>query len=166
MNVEHSELAAKIAKSVVRRYHLVEADYLSAAWVGCVAASKSYDPSRGALSTWMWIRARNEALDLLRLRKRVPTDALPLDEIEGNLRTPEELASRAQASARLRSAMDELRDRPRFVMRQYAAGLEAVEIAAQLGVTPRAVRLVKHRAVRRLRELMVDCRGGSDDHIS
>lgn len=61
----------------------------------------------------------------------------------------------AERRAAVRRALEALGQADRDLLRAcYYQGLEASEIAARLGITPAAVRVRKHRALRRMREIL------------
>jgi RNA polymerase sigma-70 factor (ECF subfamily) len=70
---------------------------------------------------------------------------------------PEESVLRLEATERMRLLLEKLPRRQAEVMRlRIAAGLDVAETAGLLGITPNAVRVNQHRALGRLRQLLVD----------
>ncbi len=111
----------------------------------------SFRPRRGSAEAWLFGIARNAALDELRRRKRRaahevavedPWCAGPADELEDGERR-----------AAVRAALATLDPRERdLVALKFAAGLQNVEIARVLGISPSSAGTRLHRAIEKLRE--------------
>lgn len=105
-----------------------------------------FDPSR-RFSSWLWRIAQNACVDALRARREWE----PLDEVDPPASDAAPLV--ADASPGLNRAVADLPPRQRAVLHlKYALGLDAVEIAERLDMTPGNVRVVLHRAIKLLRE--------------
>ena len=109
-----------------------------------------YRPELAALSTWLAALARNAALNRRRAnarRRTVPLDAAVPDPAEG----PEQAALRAERAQAVRRAVAGLsaRDRALF-LRKYHYYQSTAQIAAELGLTERAVEGRLYRIRRRL----------------
>lgn len=105
-----------------------------------------FDPAR-RFSSWLYRIAQNACVDALRARR----EWAPLDEAEPAASHAPPLP--AEASPRVAQAVGDLPARQRAVLHlKYALGLDAVEIAERLDMTPGNVRVVLHRAIKLLRE--------------
>ena len=104
----------------------------------------------GAFAAWLYTIARNAVID--HCRQCRPTEPL-------------ESADRLQASSQaadgveeyriaLLAALEELPDEQRIVLELQAAGWSGKQIAAALGKSPSAIRVVRYRAVERLKKLL------------
>jgi RNA polymerase sigma-70 factor (ECF subfamily) len=85
------------------------------------------------------------------VRRAVPVADLPdeIDLTDG----PEALAMRSSEADLARSLLQTLPDQQReIILLRVAVGLSAEETGRALGLTPGAVRVAQHRALRRLRE--------------
>ncbi len=103
-------------------------DVLVEAW----RKSASYTRERGTVRTWLLVRLRSRALDLLRRRARHPTT--PLEQPGADLR-PEADPARATEYGRMRQAIDDLPPPQRDVLElSYFGGLSMREIAARLEI--------------------------------
>lgn len=102
--------------------------------------------------------ARHKVIDSFRRASRRPAD--PVDELP-NLAdpgpNPEALALRGERAVEVARLLDRLpaRDREILVMR-IVGGLSAEEVGVALGMSPGAVRVAQHRALRALRRLVGD----------
>lgn len=107
-----------------------------------------FDPSR-RFSSWLYRIAQNACVDALRARREwTPLDA----EVEpADPSAPAALG--ADASPHLTRVVSDLPARQRAVLHlKYTLGLDALEIAERLDMTPGNVRVVLHRAIKLLRE--------------
>lgn len=109
-----------------------------------------YDPAKGRLSTWLTAVARNAALNK---KKGRGIEAEPLEEGYGAAPSPEEALLRQERSERLRSAIQALpRQEQALCYRKYYYMQSTAQIAAELGLTERAVEGRLYRLRQKLRE--------------
>jgi RNA polymerase sigma-70 factor, ECF subfamily len=107
-----------------------------------------FDASR-RFGSWLYRIAQNACVDTLRARR----DWAPIDEVDPPGRDAAPLT--ADASPALTRAVSELPARQRAVVHlKYTLGLDALEIAERLDMTPGNVRVVLHRAIKTLREAL------------
>ena len=112
----------------------------------------SYDSQLAALSTWLAALARNAALN--RRRANVRRQTVPLNEtVPDPAEGPEQAALRSELASAIRRAVAELpgRDRALF-LRKYHYYQSTAQIAAELGLTERAVEGRLYRIRRRLQK--------------
>lgn len=109
-----------------------------------------YDPAKGKLSTWLTAVARNTALN--RLRRRGP-DCQPLHEADGSAPSPEEEVLRKERAQRLEAVIRRLdaKEKPLFYRKYYYLQSTA-QIAAELGMSERAVEGRLYRLRQKLRQ--------------
>jgi RNA polymerase sigma-70 factor (ECF subfamily) len=111
----------------------------------------SFRPRRGSTEAWLFGIARNTALDELRRRKR--RAALELDVEEPWCAGAADETENDERRAAVRAALATLDPRERdLVALKFAAGLQNVEIARVLGVSPSSAGTRLHRAIEKLRE--------------
>jgi RNA polymerase sigma-70 factor (ECF subfamily) len=113
-----------------------------------------YDPERAKLTTWLFVIARNRAIELVRARKRTPE---PQEDVEpaGEEADTAELVALADDAERVARAMAELPESQLEVIRMaYFDGLSHAEIADRidqpLGTVKSRIRL----GLNRLRSLL------------
>ncbi|WP_428926250.1 RNA polymerase sigma factor [Marinibacterium sp. SX1] len=113
----------------------------------------SYDPDKGAVSTWLYRIAVNLCIDRNRrggFRRLVGLDSLP--EPEDDAPGPEADMAARQRLARTRAAIAALPDRQRrAILLRASAELSTAEIAATLGTSEGAVEQLLVRARNTLR---------------
>ena len=111
-----------------------------------------FDQARGTLAAWLTAVARNAAVD--RLRQRRPPDQR-WEETDGAAPSPEDELLRRERAEQLRRAVDTLSasDRVLFYRKDYYLQSTA-QIAAELGLTERAVEGRLYRLRRRLRKAL------------
>ena len=113
-------------------------------------AMRTYRNDR-PFSRWLFVIARNAALDSLRRRRR--TSALPLDYDAIIEESPESVTVRAEEALRLRAALDELPARHRVALElYYDRGLRYREIAEVLEIPIGTVKTYISRGKQRLRD--------------
>jgi RNA polymerase sigma-70 factor (ECF subfamily) len=118
----------------------------------------SYDDTRGTVGGWLVGIARHAVADWWRKQGR----ELPVDEIGDRIETsadddPEGDALRRLGADDVRRQLGVLTAREReAVALRFGSELSSSEVAAVLGVSPSAARMLVHRAIARLREVMGD----------
>jgi RNA polymerase sigma-70 factor (ECF subfamily) len=124
---------------------------------------RTYRPKGIALETWLLRIAKNHALDIVKKRSRLilqdPSAIEAQIEQDGlsELLTDD---SEWLGDLTLAQSVEALSVRRREVLfLRYAGGLNASEIAIELGMTPAAVRQEHHRALVALRSAMVATAG-------
>lgn len=129
---------------------------VSDVYLKLLSSASALDPSR-PLKPWIAAVARNTAVSIARRKKGEETQ---LDESLVAGTTPEEELLRRERAESLRRALEALpaSDR-RLIYRKYWYRQPTAQIAAELGLTERAVEGRLYRAKRRLRELL----GGDED---
>ena len=100
---------------------------------------EQYDPERSSPATWLTVLCRNAAVDHLRSAQRNSAEAL--DETRPDPPPgPEEQLLRKERAERLERALASLSSRDRALFyRKYYYLQSTARIAAELGLTPRAV---------------------------
>jgi RNA polymerase sigma-70 factor (ECF subfamily) len=120
--------------------------------------ASSYEPSRGAVSTWLLTIGRRRALDRLRAKARRREDPLTregqvLAEIPSPLPDPSQTAEGAERRAYVLAALRELPDEQREVLELgYFQGMTQSEIAELTGQPLGTVKTRMRLAMQKLRE--------------
>lgn len=114
---------------------------------------ESFDPERGSWTAWLTAVTRNTALNFAR---RVPSDAEELSEtMPSSAPTPEEAMVQKERSEALYAALARLGQRERVLFyRKYYYRQSTAQIAAELGMTERAVEGWLYRIKKQLREML------------
>jgi RNA polymerase sigma-70 factor, ECF subfamily len=126
-----------------------------------------YEPSRGAVSTWIVTIARSRALDRLRSRRRLReeplTPVISLDELtDGVIRDPASGAEASEVRERVAKALKALPPEQREVLElAYYGGLSQTEIAERTGQPLGTVKTRTRLAGQKLREWLAALRGGA-----
>jgi RNA polymerase sigma-70 factor, ECF subfamily len=114
----------------------------------------SFDPERAKLTTWLFVIARNRAIELIRSRGRRPE---PKEDVEPNDTEPDpaDLLALAEDAERIAQALAELPESQLAVIRlAYFEGLSHAEIAERLGEPLGTVKSRTRLALNRLRALL------------
>lgn len=117
-----------------------------------------YDPEKGSFTAWLTVLTRNAALNRLR---RSGAGAEVLDPaIAAGEPGPEEEFLRREREREFRSALEQLSPREKLlVYRKYYYRQTTAQIAAEMGMTERAVEGKLYRVKKQLRTLL-----GGDEH--
>lgn len=116
--------------------------------------------ARGAYRAWLFTIAHHTVVNHYRKQKvRGPTRLLT--EEDGNAiadpdRSPESAAMRNDDVQELRTALSQLNDDQRQVIELRLAGLKGADIAVVIGRSESAVKMLQFRAMKRLREVLVE----------
>ena len=126
-----------------------------------------HDPARGSVTAWVMTTARHALIDHLRRgRDTVDVDGLA-DVLAGPGADPLEGIIRTEEAERVRAELDRLPAETRELLAlRYGEGLRCREIAAMTGLSEAATKQRLSRAVRELRERVVERpeRGGEVDY--
>lgn len=145
-----------VALMLLRRRDLAE-EVLQEAYIKVWHAAGSYQPERGAVSTWLGTIVRRTAIDRLR---RARQDGLTLDEagweaLPDLAPGPLENAMADAEARRLGLCLDELDERQReSVALAFLQGLTHSELAARLGSPLGTVKAWVRRGLERLRQCL------------
>jgi RNA polymerase sigma-70 factor (ECF subfamily) len=131
-------------------------DLASETWVGVSRTLANFDGNERAFRGWLFAIARNRLAGHYRSSGRHRTEAWPanaLEEHDAGLDVAEEAIRGAGADAAISALISGLSDEMAEVVRlRVIAGLSAAETAALMGRSEGAVRVLQHRALRRLAE--------------
>jgi len=127
-------------------------DAVSTAFARAFARRASFDARRASLPTWMAAIVRNEVIDRLRRRARLPMVDLAAAE---QLASGEDVAATVELHEALAQALARLPARDRQVLAlRFGQGLTNREIARLLDADERTVSVWILRALRRLKPLV------------
>jgi RNA polymerase sigma-70 factor, ECF subfamily len=137
-------------------------DVTERTFVAALAAIDGYRDEGATFRAWLFRIAHNQLANALRTRQRHRATSLdavlePLTHAD-----PAGLLSIAEEARGLRRALNQLQDdRRQVVVLRFVDGLSAREIGAVLGRSEGAVRVLQHRALRQLAEMMATGGRGS-----
>jgi RNA polymerase sigma-70 factor, ECF subfamily len=132
-------------------------DIAAETWVHVVRGLPRFIGDEGAWRAWLFTTARRRLIDQVRLRKRHPAE--PLDDISAAEvpRSPD-AAQIALDNLATESAIALLSQLPppqaEVIMLRVVAGLDTDVVADLLGKTPGNVRVMTHRGLKRLEDLL------------
>jgi RNA polymerase sigma-70 factor (ECF subfamily) len=117
----------------------------------------SYSVERAAFSTWLFTIARNVVANYLRKQSRRPAmvtvDALSQVEVEAS--SPEQAIIEAEEFRRIKMVLSRLDEREQEVIAlRFSTELKSQEIAQIMGLSPANVRVLLHRSLRKLRQVL------------
>jgi len=126
--------------------------------------ASTYEPSKGAVSTWLLTIGRRKALDRLRAQKRRREDSVKSERIFADIPSSEPDPSRSAEGSdvreQVRAAIRELPDEQREVLELgYFSGLSQTEIADATGQPLGTVKTRMRLAMQKLREPLSMHRG-------
>jgi RNA polymerase sigma factor (sigma-70 family) len=118
-----------------------------------------FDPTRGAVSSWLFSLTRHKAIDLVRKEANVWKRYAPETELE-RYESPEDVDGEAWANIRrerVLEAMNQLPDAQRTCVElAFFSGLTHVEVAEQLGIPLGTAKTRIRTGLLRLRDLLGD----------
>jgi RNA polymerase sigma-70 factor (ECF subfamily) len=117
----------------------------------------SYEPSKGAVSTWLFTIGRRKALDRLRSRRRSREDSMEtergFDDLPSKSADPGTEAEGSELRENVRTALRELPQEQREVLELgYFSGLSQAEIAEKTGQPLGTVKTRMRLAMQKLRD--------------
>jgi RNA polymerase sigma-70 factor (ECF subfamily) len=131
--------------------------------------ASSYEPSRGAVSTWLLTIGRRRALDRLRAKGRRREESMSLPggladvDIASSLPDPLQAVESSERRSLVRAALSELPDEQRSVLELgYFQGLSQTEIAEMTGQPLGTVKTRMRLAMQKLREPLSMYREGAE----
>jgi RNA polymerase sigma-70 factor (ECF subfamily) len=116
--------------------------------------AREFDPGRGSVRAWLFLRLRSRALDRLKAAGYARVDSLDAREVQARVEVVSVGDERGEAPdhATLRATIETLPDEQRRVLElAYFEGLSSSEIAARLGVPMGTVKSRVAAAMARLR---------------
>jgi RNA polymerase sigma-70 factor (ECF subfamily) len=128
-------------------------DLASETWLRVVGGLGSFTGDERAFRAWVFTVARHRAVDRWRRAARHQDELVPLDALT-DLPAADDPAGAAVDAISSQAAVARIatlpRDQAEVVLLRVVAGLEVAEVAAITGKRPGNVRVLAHRALRRL----------------
>jgi RNA polymerase sigma-70 factor (ECF subfamily) len=138
-------------------------DLASETWLRVVRALGSFTGDERAFRAWVFTVARHRAVDRWRRTTRRHDELVPLDAL-ADLPAADDPAGAAVDAISSRAALARIAtlppDQAEVVLLRVVAGLEVAEVAAITGKRPGNVRVLAHRALRRLADQLSEGRPG------
>lgn len=124
-------------------------------FLAALAAIDAYRDTGASFRSWLFRIAHNQLANALRARARHPLSRLDAADEPALHADPAGLLDEADVARRLRRALAALSgDRRAVLVLRFVDGLTAREIGVVLGRSEGAVRVLQHRALRDLAEVM------------
>jgi RNA polymerase sigma-70 factor (ECF subfamily) len=130
-------------------------DLVSETWLDAAAGLHRFRGDESAFQRWLFTIARRRLIDHRRRRARSPRAAASLDALGGRA-GPDDVEASVLAANETESALVRIAslpmDQAEVILLRVVGGLAVADVAEVLGKTPGAVRVLQHRALRRLAE--------------
>jgi RNA polymerase sigma-70 factor, ECF subfamily len=129
-------------------------DLAQEVWQGIGRGLAQFEGDEAAFRAWLFTIARRRVADLHRRRARRPADPVPEEHFAGLAGADDPEASAVanlgadEAVARITAALPPAQ--AEIVILRVVAGLDVAQVAALVGKRPGTVRVMQHRALRRL----------------
>ena len=134
-------------------------DLASETWLRVVRGLDQFSGDERAFRAWVFTIARNRTVDRWRRQARRRDDPVPLEALV-DLPGPDDPADAVLDAISSRAAVALIAtlppDQAEVVLLRVVAGLEVAEVAAVTGKRPGNVRVLAHRALRRLAERLAE----------
>lgn len=134
-------------------------DVASQTWVDALAAADRFSGDADDLRRWLFTTARRRAIDHRRRWWQRRVTPLPPDQFEPAAAAADETEDREATRWALSQIARLQADQSEVVLLRVVAGFTADDVAAITGRTATAVRVIQHRALRRLARELGDLRG-------
>jgi RNA polymerase sigma-70 factor (ECF subfamily) len=138
----------------------VAEDVTSSVFMKALRSFDRYDARRASPRTWLLRIARNAVTDHLRALKRKGSLHVSLDRIPdlvANVPSAEERVLKQERIQRLLNGSQVLRKADQDILSlRFGSGLQNAEIAEHLDISPNAVAVRLHRALKRLKDVVQD----------
>ena len=132
-------------------------DVASETWIDVARGLRGFSGDEAAFRTWLFTIARRRAVDHLRRQGRRREAAVPGEHLADRA-CPTDVAEQAESSLALRQALavvDQLSpDQREVILLCVLGGLRPAQVAPVLGKSEGAIRVLQHRALRRLAQLL------------
>ncbi len=132
-------------------------DVASETWIDVARGLHGFSGDEAAFRTWLFTIARRRAVDHLRRQGRRPESAFAPEHL-ADRPAATDVAEQAESSVALQqllAVVDQLSpDQREVILLCVLGGLRPAQVAPVLGKTEGAVRVLQHRALRRLAELL------------
>ena len=126
-------------------------DLTSEVWLEVARGLGRFDGDEAAFRAWVFTIARRRVIDTGRKAQRRRTDPMSPEQIErARNDAPDDVEARLALDAALRRVARLPRDQAEVVALRVLAGLSAEQVAVIVGKSAGAVRVLQHRALRRL----------------
>ena len=132
----------------------VAEDIASEVWLAVATNLASFNGDEGGFRSWLFTIARRRAIDHGRRRARRRTDVVSNDTFETRAAGDDTAAagiedlSAREAIARLTAGLAP--DQAEVILLRVVAGLDTAEVAEIMGRTEGAIRVLQHRALKRV----------------
>lgn len=135
-------------------------DVTSEVFARAMSSQHRFDPTRGSRSAWIMGIARNTTADWWRRQSPEDLSCEAVDGVAGETSLSDDPAQHIVGAGdvtALHRHLSRLTDRERqAVALRFGAELSSADIGAVMGISPTAARMLVHRAVTKLREVIVD----------
>lgn len=126
-------------------------DLASETWIGAARGLHAFEGDEGRFAAWLFTIARRRVIDYRRTAVRRPPALLGVD-LDDRPGADDPAAAVTDSAAALLARLTP--EQAEVITLRVLAGLSADEVAEVVGRTPGAVRVLQHRGLRRLAELV------------
>ena len=128
-------------------------DVESETWIRIANGLRRFEGTESDLRAWAFTIARNRLIDWCRRDRRQASTPVELDELAA-LPAPDDAAAAAEEELGLQASLELIRSLPpdqgEVILLRVLGGLDVARVASIVGKRPGTVRVLQHRALRRL----------------
>lgn len=133
-------------------------DLASECWLQVMRSLGRFKGDQAGFKSWLFTIARNKVTDARRHAGRRPASSFDENDVDDH-RSPDDteqlVLDRIGTEAALRLIAQLPPDQAEVIVLRVVAGLEVTDVARIVHKSPGAVRVMSHRALRRLQEMLV-----------
>lgn len=146
----YRELNPPLVRFLTAQAHSAGEDLAQETWMAAAPQLPAFEGDERAFRAWLFTIARRRLIQHWRDAGRRPSTPVEPDDLATVASSADDMAASEAREAAARLVAGLPADQAEIVLLRVVAGFEADEVARIVGKSPGAVRVIQHRALRRL----------------